>query len=51
MDVMPLVPETKMVDARKQSISGTHWPEGPRGWCLKLRPLFQFRPTFLEPTP
>ena len=51
MDVMPLVPETKMADARKQSVSGNHWPGEPRGQCLKLRPLFHFRPAFLEPTP
>ena len=31
MDVMLLVPETKMADARKQSVSGTHWPGEPRG--------------------
>ena len=27
MAVMPLVPETKMADVRKQSVSGTHWPK------------------------
>ena len=48
---MPLVPETKMADARKQSVSGTHWPGEPRGHCSKLRPLLQLRPAFLEPTP
>ena len=42
MDVMPLVPETKMADARKHS--GTHWPEELRGQCLKLSLAF------LEPT-
>ena len=47
---MPLVPETKMADTRKQSVSGIHWPGEPRGYCLKLRPQLQFRPTFLEPT-
>ena len=26
MDVMLLVPETKMADARKKSVSGTSWP-------------------------
>ena len=31
MDVMPLVSETKMADARKQSVSETHWPGEPRG--------------------
>ena len=46
---MPLVSETKMVDARKQSVSGTSWPEEPRGQCSKLRPLLQFPPAFLEP--
>ena len=25
MDVMPLVPETKIVDAHKQLVLGTHW--------------------------
>ena len=30
MDVMPLVSETKMADARKQSVSGTHWQGEPR---------------------
>ena len=51
MDIMPLVPETKMADARKQSVSGTHWSGEPRGQCSKLRPLLQFRPAFLKPTP
>ena len=51
MDVMPLVPEIKMVDARKQSFSGTHWPGEPRGYYLKLRPQLQFCPVFFEPTP
>ena len=31
MDVMPLVPETKMADAHKQSVSGIHWPGEQRG--------------------
>ena len=44
MDVMPLVPKTKMADARKQSVSGTHWLGEPH-------PPLQFRPVFLEPTP
>ena len=48
---MPLVPETKMADARKQSVSRTHWPGEPRGQCSKLRPQLQCRPAFLEPTP
>ena len=46
MDVMPLVPETKMADARKHSVSGTHWPREPRGQCSKLRPHFNFVPRF-----
>ena len=46
MDVMPLVPETKMADARKDSVSGTRWPGEPRGQCLKLRPHFNFIPHF-----
>ena len=48
---MPLVPETKMVNAREKSASGTHWPGKPRGQCSKLRPPRQFCPAFLEPTP
>ena len=48
---MPLVPETKMADARKKSVSGTHWPREARGQCSKLRPQLHFRPAFLEPTP
>ena len=51
MVVMPFVPETKMADARKQSVSGAHWLGEPRGQRSKLRPPLQFRPTFLEPTP
>ena len=35
---MQLVPETKMADARKYSVSGNHWPGEPRGQCLKLHP-------------
>ena len=50
MAVMPLVPETKMADAHKQSVSGTHWPGEPHGQCSKLRLPLQFRPAFLEPT-
>ena len=51
MAIMPLVPETKMADARKKSVSGTHWPGELRGQCSKLRHPLQFRPAFLEPTP
>ena len=43
---MPLVPETKMADARKQSVSGTHWPGELRDPCSKLRLQLQFRPAF-----
>ena len=39
---MPLVPETKMAEARKHSVLGTHWPGEPRGQCLKLCPHFNF---------
>ena len=46
MDVMPLIPETKMADARKQSVSGTHWPGEP-----KTTSALQFRPAFLQSTP
>ena len=45
IDVMPLVPETKMADARKHSVSGTTWSE------LKTTSAFQFHPAFLELTP
>ena len=48
---MPLVPEIKMADARKQSVSGTHWPVEPCGQCSKLHLQLQFRLAFLEPTP
>ena len=48
---MPLAPETKMVDTRKHSVFGIHWPGEPHGQFSKLRPPFQFRPAFLEPTP
>ena len=41
---MPLVPETKMADTRKHSVSGNHWPGEPRGQCLKLRPHLNFVP-------
>ena len=51
MALMPLVPETKMADARKQSVSGTHWPGEPRGQYSKLHPPLQFRPAFLEHSP
>ena len=50
MAVMPLVPETKMADARKQYVSGNYWPGEPRDQCSKLRPSLQFHPVFLEPT-
>ena len=43
---MPLVPETKMADARKQPVSGE-----PHGQYLKQHPPLQFHPAFLEPTP
>ena len=46
MVVMPLVPETKMADAHKQSVTGNHWPGEPRGQCLKLRPHLNFIPRF-----
>ena len=46
MDIIPLVPETKMADARKHSVSGPHWTGEPRGQCLKLRPHFNFIPRF-----
>ena len=41
---MQLVPETKMADARKYSVSGNHWPGEPRDHCLKLRPHLNFVP-------
>ena len=47
---MPLVPTTKMVDARKYSVSGNHWPGEPRD-LLKTTSTFEFRPAFLEPIP
>ena len=31
MDLISLVPKTKMADARKQSVSRTHWPGEPHG--------------------
>ena len=46
MGVMPLVLETKIADASKQSISGNHWLGEPRGQCLKLRPYLNFLPLF-----
>ena len=51
MGGMPLVPETKMADASKYSVSRNHWPGEPRDQCLKLRPHLNFVPRFLEPTP
>ena len=48
---MPLVPETKMADTSKQSVSGTHWPREPHSQCSKLRPPLHLRPAFLEPPP
>ena len=45
---MPLVPETKMADAHKQSVSGNHWLGEPRDQCLKLRPHLNFVPRFLS---
>ena len=46
MGSMPLVPETKMADGHKQSVSGNHWPGEPRG-----QSSFEFHPAVLEPTP
>ena len=51
MGGMPLVPEIKMADASKYSLSGNHWPGEPRDQCLKLRHHLNFVPRFLEPTP
>ena len=51
MGGMQLVPETKMADARKYSVSGNHWPGELRDQCLKLRPHLNFVPRFLEPIP
>ena len=48
---MPLVPETKMADAHKKSVSGNHWTGEPHDQCLKLRPHLNFISRFLEPTP
>ena len=48
---MSLVPETKMADAHKQSVSGYHWPEEPRDQCLTLRAHLNFVPCFLVPIP
>ena len=42
---MPLVPATKMADARKYSVSGNHWPGEPRN-LLKTTSTFEFRPAF-----
>ena len=42
MGGIPLVPETKMADAHKYSVSGNHWPGEPRDQCLKLRPNLNF---------
>ena len=47
---MPLVPTTKMADARNYSVSGNHWPGEPRD-LLKTTFTFEFRPAFLEPIP
>ena len=47
---MPLVPTTKMADARKYSVSRNHWPGEPRD-MLKTTSPFEFRPAFLEPIP
>ena len=48
---MPLVPTTKLADARKYSGSGNHWPGEHRDQCLKLRPHLNFVLRFLEPIP
>ena len=42
MGGMPLVPETIMADAHKQSVSGNHWPGELHDQCLKLRPHLNF---------
>ena len=42
---MPLVPTTKMADARKYSVSGNHWPGEPHD-LLKTTSPFEFRPAF-----
>ena len=43
---MPCVPETKMADARKHSVSENHWPGEQRGQCLNILPPFNFIPRF-----
>ena len=47
---MPLVPETKIADARKQSVLGTHWAWRTTWLVPKTTSSFEFRPAFLEPT-
>ena len=51
MGVMPLVPETKMADARKHSVSGKTLARRTTWSVLKTTSSFEFRPTFLELTP
>ena len=51
MGVMPLVPETKMADARKHSVSGNPLARRTTWSVLKTASSFKFRPAFLEPTP
>ena len=46
MGGMPLVPETKMADARKYSVLGNHWPGEPHDQCLKLHLYLNFVPRF-----
>ena len=46
MGGMPLVPETKMTEARKYSVAGNHRPGEPHDQCLKLRPHLNFVPRF-----
>ena len=43
MGGMPLVPITKMVNARKYSVSGNHWPGEPRD-LLNTTSALEFRP-------
>ena len=47
---MPLVPTTKMADARKYSVSVNHWPGETRD-LLKTTSRLNFVPRFLEPIP
>ena len=42
MGGMPLVPETKMADARKYSVSGNHLTGEPHDQSLKLRSHLNF---------